>query len=145
MLYIKILWFCHLILSLYRSINIFKRNVYAFFRTATCIARGSDVLSSVLIRWAWGTAVRCVTAVCLKGRGTETHRRSTPPQTPASAACVRAALLRAARSPVPQFPAITPSSRRDSAAHSAEVSVRVYTCEVSRHTDSRQHVQPCFT
>ncbi len=107
------------------STNIFKRNVNAFFRTATCIVRGSDVLSSALIRWAWGTAVRCVTPVCLKGRDTETHRRSTPPQTPASTVCVWAALLHAAPSPVPRFPVITPSSRRDSAAHSAEVSVCV--------------------
>lgn len=113
--------------------------LYVFFRTAVWIARWSGVLNSVLIQWAWGTAVQCVTAVCMKARGTETRRRSTPPQTPAIAACVRAAQLRAARSPVPRFPAVTPSSRRDSAAHSAEVSVCVYTHTIWTYVHIVQH------
>lgn len=122
-LYINTSWYYHLIPSPYHTTNIFQHNAFVFSRAESCCVRRSCVLSSAHIRCAIGTVVRYVMAVCLKGRGTETHRRSTTPRTPASAACVIVALLHALWLPVLWFPARTPSPHRDIAAHSAEVSV----------------------
>lgn len=121
-LYINIAWYYHLIPSPYNTTNI-QHNAFVFSRAESCCVRRSCVLSSAHIRCAIGTVVRYVTAVCLKGRSTETHRRSMPPRTPAGAACVIEALLNAPWLAVLWFPARTPSLHRDSAAHCAEVSV----------------------